>query len=93
MAWYWYYLIVGSYVAIVSYAASIIYKIKHADYERVDNVLNWKMTYGFIFHILFWWFLIFIFCYSSMSGVHAKQKLRKISKEKIQNVFAPEEAE
>jgi hypothetical protein len=75
MEWYWYYLIIGVYVAVSVYGNSVFYKIRHKEYVRVNGLVSWKIVYGFPFAIFAWWAIIFGACYEVMRNVHLEQKI------------------
>lgn len=75
MEWYWYYLIIGIYVAIAIYGSSIFYKVRHKDYVRDNPLITWKILYGFPFAVLIWWIIILGACYEIMHSMHLKQEL------------------
>ena len=75
MSWYFYYLLVGVYVALCFFGQSIRYKIKHKDYVRVNPLLSWNILWQFPLAALIWWILVLGGSYETMAHTHLKQKL------------------
>ena len=76
MSWYWYYLIVGVYVATAIYGMSIRYKVKNLDYNRTHPLLTWHIVWQFPFVVIIWWLIVLGLCWDSMRSSHLKQELK-----------------
>ena len=77
MEWYYYYLIVGIYVALCLYGSSIHYKITHKDYVRINPLLTRNILWQFPLAILMWWFIILSASYDTMAHSHLRQEVHK----------------
>jgi|LGVF01.2.fsa_nt_gb hypothetical protein len=82
--WYWSYLIVGVYVAIMVYGNSIRYKIKHRDYVRVNPLVTWKIAYGFPITAIIWPIIIIGASFEMMRSMHLKQKLNRLEYKEVE---------
>lgn len=69
-----YYFAFGLYIVIVLYANSIMFKIKHKDYRRLNPLVSWSLLYKIPIIIIIWPVMIVGLAQSSMGRFYEQQK-------------------